>query len=112
MEGDLFTETPLTVKGNPARDIAAQQVRESLRSIHGASCAMPDELWQAVWTKCGHDGAPSDAWKVSVTQNVRLFVKTSQAQRPDETWPTPDEASKMYLEQLLAYSHRLLREVG
>lgn len=107
MEGDLFTGEPLKVVGNPDRDIRAQQIANSLASLN-SNCAIPDEVWQAVYTKCGYRGEVTQAFIGRAKNEVDFAVKVTEQIRVKEKHTKSADTDKVYKSQLNQIARRLM----
>ena len=105
MTGGLFENEPLKLKRDPSRNIRADQIRQSLKSLK-RGCAIPEKVWEAVWRKCGKNDTPPDSWRVSVMAQVELVRGTLL--EPGSVGYDHTQNEKDYNDGLLSLAKRLM----
>ena len=107
MKGGLFSGEPLEVVKDPSREIRAQQVAESLRSLASGSCAIYEPLMKAVYQKLGYEGDPPIEWVVKVSENVALLKGSLPA--PGMEGYNDKQNNKDYRAGLTSLAYRLMK---
>ena len=108
MTGGLFDNEPLKIVNDPDRDVRAQQVAESLNSIHSGKCAMVDDVWRGIYQKLGNEGIPSDDWKRRTMEQVDLLA----AIVPDPMagqHVSPKKADSLWMNDLRNLAKRMMK---
>ena len=111
LRGGLFSGEPLEVVKDPSREIRAQQVAESLRSLVIGECAIRDQVWKAVRVKLGYDDEPTEEWKAKVTEEVKFIQSVAQVLvGQDNKHASPKEKSGYLAAELKNLSRRLMKD--